>query len=98
VLTNVAIYWFTRTTASSMRLYWEDRHVPEEEKPTAPTTFPLGLASFGDDFSGIRRFAERDHENIVSWSEFDRGGHYPAHQVPELLVGDLRQFFAGLRG
>jgi hypothetical protein len=47
---------------------------------------------------GHPALAERDHANIVSWTEFDRGGHYPAHQVPELLVGDLRQFFAGLRG
>jgi pimeloyl-ACP methyl ester carboxylesterase len=98
VLTNVAIYWFTRTTASSMRFYWEDRHTPEDEKPTGPTTVPLGLAAFAHDFSGIRRFAERDHANIVSWTEFDRGGHYAAHEVPDLLVGDLRQFFAGLRG
>ncbi|TWF78741.1 pimeloyl-ACP methyl ester carboxylesterase [Pseudonocardia hierapolitana] len=98
VLTNVAIYWFTRTTASSMRFYWEDRHTPDADKPQGPTTAPLGLASFAHDFSGIRRFAERDHANIVSWTEFDRGGHYPAHQAPELLVGDLRRFFAGLRG
>jgi epoxide hydrolase len=80
-----------------MRFYWEDRHTPEDEKPTGPTTVPLGLAAFAYDFSGIRRFAERDHANIVSWTEFDRGGHYPAHEVPDLLVGDLRQFFAGLR-
>ena len=59
---------------------------------------PLGLAAFANDFSGIRRFAERDHADIVSWNEFDRGGHYAAHEVPDLLVGDLRQFFAGLRG
>jgi hypothetical protein len=58
----------------------------------------MALASFVGDFSGIRRFAERDHAGLVSWNEFDRGGHYPAHQAPDLLVGDLRQFFADLRG
>jgi hypothetical protein len=58
----------------------------------------MALASFAGDFSGIRRFAERDHSGLVSWNEFDRGGHYPAHQAPDLLVGDLRQFFADLRG
>jgi len=97
VLTNVALYWLTQTAASSMRFYWEDRHAPEEDKPQGPTTVPLGLASFAGDFSGIRRFADRDHANIISWNEFDRGGHYPAHQAPDLLVGDLRQFFDGLR-
>jgi len=95
VLTNVAIYWFTRTTASSMRFYWEDRHTPDADKPQGPTTVPLALAAFAHDFSGIKRFAHRDHADIVSWTEFDRGGHYPAHEVPELLVGDLRRFFGG---
>ena len=31
--------------------------------------------------------------NIVSWSEFDRGGHWAAHEAPDLLVDDIRQFF-----
>ena len=96
VLTTVAIYWFTRTAASSMRFYREDR-LSAAEAPQGPTTVPLALASFADDFSGIRRFAERDHHNLVSWTEFDRGGHYPAHEVPDLLVGDLRRFFGELR-
>ena len=54
---------------------------------------PIGLASFANDFRPIRKFAERDFTNIVSWSEFDRGGHWAAHDAPDLLVGDIRQFF-----
>jgi hypothetical protein len=30
---------------------------------------------------------------ILSWNIYDRGGHYAAHQAPDLLVQDLRQFF-----
>ncbi len=44
----------------------------------------------------VRKLAERA-DNIVHWTEFDRGGHYPAHEVPDLLVGDLRRFFADRR-
>ena len=51
---------------------------------------PIGLAAFAGDFSGIRRFAERDHKNIVHWSVFDHGGHFAAHKAPDLLVGDIR--------
>ena len=47
------------------------------------------------DFQTIRPLAERDNANIVHWSEFDRGGHYAALEVPELVVADLRTFFAG---
>jgi pimeloyl-ACP methyl ester carboxylesterase len=90
VLANVTLYWLTRTAASAGRMYYENAHAP---RPTDPTTISLGLAAFGGDFSGIRRCAERDHSNIVHWSVFDRGGHFAAHKVPDLLVGDIRQFF-----
>ena len=59
--------------------------------------FKGGLAAFGGDFSGIRRFADRDHKNIVHWSVFDHGGHFAAHKVPDLLVGDVREFFRRFR-
>jgi pimeloyl-ACP methyl ester carboxylesterase len=92
LLANVSIYWFTRTAGSSARLYFEDKH--REDTPTEPTTFPLGVAVFRDDFQTVRRFAERDHHNIVHWSEFATGGHYSGHDAPEELSGDLKAFFA----
>jgi pimeloyl-ACP methyl ester carboxylesterase len=94
VLTNVMLYWLTGTAASAARRYYEDTHAAPI---TEPTTAPLGLAAFAGDFSGIRRFAERDHRKLVRWSVFDRGGHFAAHTAPELLVGDIRAFFRSLR-
>jgi pimeloyl-ACP methyl ester carboxylesterase len=94
ILTNVAIYWLTNTAASAARFYYENQHA---NHPAEPTTVPMGLASFAFDFRPIRRFAQRDHTNIVSWSEFDRGGHWAAHDAPDLLIADLRQFFTRLR-
>jgi epoxide hydrolase len=44
----------------------------------------------------IRRYAERGN-NIAHWSEFDRGGHFAAMEVPDLLVGDVRSFFRRVR-
>jgi len=35
-----------------------------------------------------------DHE-IEHWSEFDRGGDFHSGEVPDLLVGDVREFFRG---
>jgi pimeloyl-ACP methyl ester carboxylesterase len=94
VLTNVMLYWLTGTAGSAARFYHEDAHATH---PIEPTTAPMGVAAFAGDFSGIRRFANRDHENIVRWSVFDHGGHFAAHKVPELLSGDVRTFFRGLR-
>jgi epoxide hydrolase len=94
ILTNVSIYWLTNTAASAARFYYENKHA---EHPTGPTTAPIGLASFAFDFRPIRRFAERDYSNIVSWSEYDRGSHWAAHDAPDLLVSDIRQFFRRFR-
>jgi epoxide hydrolase len=93
VLTNVMIYWLNRTAGSAARLYYENSHAAPH---TEPTTLPMALAAFGGDFSGIRRFAKRDHKNIIQWSTFDHGGHFAAHKVPDLLVSDIRKFFSHL--
>jgi pimeloyl-ACP methyl ester carboxylesterase len=94
ILTNVSIYWLTNTAASAARFYYENKHA---EQPSGLTTVPIGLASFAFDFRPIRRFAERDHANIVHWSEFDRGSHWAAHDAPDLLLDDIRRFFHRFR-
>jgi pimeloyl-ACP methyl ester carboxylesterase len=51
--------------------------------------------AFAEDVA-IRRYAEYGN-NIVHWSDFDRGGHFAAMEAPDLLVGDIRLFFRLLR-
>jgi hypothetical protein len=95
VLTNVAIYWFTNTAGSAMRLYYENAKAGTAKEPT---TVPIGLAGFSGDFWGIRRFAERDHSNLVQWHTYaEPGGHYAAHLFPDVLAGDIRGFFRDKR-
>ncbi|MEU8042149.1 epoxide hydrolase family protein [Streptosporangium sp. NPDC049078] len=94
VLTNTMLYWLTGTATSATRLYYEDARA---EHPTEPTKTPTGLAMFDGDFVSMRTFAERDHTNIVHWKSYDRGGHYAAHIVPDVLAEDLRTFYDGLR-
>lgn len=92
ILTNVMLYWLTGTAGSSGRLYYEGTHSgmwPE------PSTVPTGVAVFAEDIA-IRRYAEQTN-NIVQWTEFDRGGHFAALEAPDLLVGDVRKFFRKLR-
>ena len=96
LLTNVTLYWLTGTAGSSARLYYETRQArawnpaTRSDVPTAVAVFPREIAP------PIRRFAELS-DNIVHWSEFDRGGHFAAMEVPDLLVGDVREFFRPLR-
>jgi pimeloyl-ACP methyl ester carboxylesterase len=97
MLTNVMLYWLSRTAGSSGRLYLETAHTGGWGKTEEPSTVPTGVAVFPQDISiAIRRFAERGN-NIVHWSEFDRGGHFPAREEPDLLIGDLRTFFRRFR-
>jgi pimeloyl-ACP methyl ester carboxylesterase len=44
----------------------------------------------------LRRLLDPGHE-IARWSEFEQGGHFPAMEEPDLLVGDIRAFFHDLR-
>ncbi|MGV9381583.1 epoxide hydrolase family protein [Nonomuraea sp. NPDC003707] len=93
LLTNVSVYWLTGTATSSARLYKEGRAA--WGRPATRSEVPAGVAVFPGDF-GVRSIAERDN-NVVHWSEFERGGHFAAMEVPRLLVGDVRTFFRGLR-
>jgi pimeloyl-ACP methyl ester carboxylesterase len=93
-LANIALYWFTGTSGSSIRFYYEMAR--STTRPEGPTTVPTALAASAGDFQSIRRFADRDHQNIVSWNVYDAGGHYSAHSAPELLAQDVTAFFERL--
>ena len=43
---------------------------------------------FAGDFTSVRLFLDRDHENVVSWHGYTVGGHHVAHQAPDVLAGD----------
>jgi epoxide hydrolase len=92
LLTNVMLYWLTRTAGSAANIYYEGAHAGQWPQPS---TTPTGVAVFAEDIA-IRRYAEQAN-TIVHWSEFDRGGHFAALEAPDLLVGDVRAFFRGLR-
>jgi microsomal epoxide hydrolase len=96
LLTNITVYWLTRTAGSSARLYFESAR-SRAAGPPAVSTVPTGVAVFPAEIAGaVRRFAEQSN-NIVHWSEFSRGGHFAAMEEPDLLVGDVREFFRALR-
>jgi epoxide hydrolase len=94
-LTHVMLYWLTATAGSSARHYLEDARTGAGYRDVA-NTVPTAVAVFKNDFHSIRRFAQRAN-NIVRWSVFDRGGHFAAIDAPDLLVGDLREFFRQFR-
>ncbi|MEO9330474.1 epoxide hydrolase family protein [Gordonia aurantiaca] len=91
ILTDVSLYWFTATAASSARLHHD------APRGFQPCPVPVGVAVLPYDITqAVRPLAGRRYD-IVHWSEFDRGGHFAAMEVPDLLAEDIREFFTGLR-
>ncbi len=88
MLTDISLYWLTATAASSGRLHHDTPRGSQE-----PCRVPLGVAVFPHDITqSVRPLAERLYD-IRHWSEFERGGHFAAMEVPELLAADVRDFF-----
>ena len=74
-------------------MYYENMHASTWDQ--RPGSTPTGVAVFAEDVA-IRSYGERSN-TIVHWSEFERGGHFAAMEAPDLLVGDVREFFRRFR-
>ena len=92
LLTNVSLYWFTRTGASAANFLYESAHSVDW---VAASDVPQGMAVFNAD-PILRRVLDPEN-TLAHWSEFDRGGHFPAMEAPDLLVDDVRAFFRRFR-
>jgi epoxide hydrolase len=93
LLTDVSIYWFTGTGASAARFIYEAAHADRDWGAMSPA--PTGMAVFAAD--DLLRYVLNGDGHVEHWSEFESGGHFPAMEEPELLVGDIRKFFRDLR-
>ncbi|NNH72817.1 alpha/beta fold hydrolase [Nocardia uniformis] len=96
LLTQASIYWFTQTAGSSAAAYYEDAHSGAGWGLPEPATVPTAVAQFTIQDVAIRGYDERSN-NIVSWTEYDRGGHFAAMEAPDLLLDDVRAFFRNYR-
>jgi pimeloyl-ACP methyl ester carboxylesterase len=95
LLTQVSLYWFTNTISTSFRPYFENNllmngALDRVTVPTAVAVFPQDLAQ------PPRSWAERLY-NVQRYTPMPRGGHFAAHEEPELLAKDLTAFFSDLR-
>ena len=109
LLTGVSVFWFSGAGASSAHATYEGMQAwraMAEQQAAQPAAHeaegsgaeasgpPTGVAVFAAD-STIRSLL--DPGQTMHWSEFDRGGHFPAMEAPDLLVGDVRAFYRDLR-
>lgn len=95
LLDNLSLHWFTKSAASSIRLYQESAKDPgiigKVAVPTA-IVMPLNDAVI---VPAPRKWAERSF-NVHRYRIMETGGHFPEWEVPEFIANDVRQFFTEL--
>jgi pimeloyl-ACP methyl ester carboxylesterase len=110
LLTCVSIYWFTNSIGTASRLYRESRLAPVRLAPGQRVEVPCGflLEPPGEDgsprsFLDALRIGAPPRERVEHafdvhrWTVVEQGGHFPALEIPELFVEELRAFFRPLR-
>ncbi len=96
LLTNVMVYWVTRTATSSTRLYYEMRQAGRAALPES-IEVPTGIAQYPGEITRLPRAWIEARYPVTYWNEQPRGGHFAAMEVPDLFVDDLRAFFRTVR-
>jgi pimeloyl-ACP methyl ester carboxylesterase len=94
LLTQATIYWLTNTIASSFRPYFEYRLGHER---VGRITVPTGFAQFPHDLAAPpRSWLDRVYDDVTRHTVMPRGGHFAAHEEPDLLASEIAAFFANL--
>jgi pimeloyl-ACP methyl ester carboxylesterase len=90
--TILSVYWFTQTIGSSVRLYKEAFADAELTRRTAHDV-PQAVLVPPADMPAPRAWGERNLANLVRWTELDKGGHFPALEMPQAMADDIRGFY-----
>jgi hypothetical protein len=94
LLTNIALYWFTNTAATSSWPMYNGLGDNGFAWPTGQKLVPTGVYAGGSAL--MLRLAERD--NIIAhWPEGNTGNHFVPMELPEMHAADVRTFFAKVR-
>lgn len=105
MLTNVSLYWFNQLGASSAAILSENMSMAfdwgggdsQEASQWTPPKVPSAMACFGkkEDETLLKKLTSFMGEPD-RWSFYDKGCHFPAMEVPDLLVDDIRHFFSAI--
>mmetsp|Transcript_16603 Transcript_16603/g.19348 ORF Transcript_16603/g.19348 Transcript_16603/m.19348 type:complete len:447 (-) Transcript_16603:11-1351(-) len=98
VLTNISIYWFTKTISSSCRFYYESIAIvpgvkDHYEEINRYCNVPTALALFPKEIIASPRSWAKLCYNLKQYNVMEKGGHFAAWEEPELLNEDVRTFY-----
>ena len=104
LLTNVTTYWATASIGTSFLPYYDLTHagalrwmIEKAKEWVGSSNVPAGFALFPKDLTTPPREWAQRFFDVQRWTEMPRGGHFAAHEEPDLLADDLRAFFRPLR-
>ncbi len=92
LLTLITVSWFGRAGDGAANMLYEAAHAQVAWGRSHDR--PQGITAFGDE-PLMRRILDPDG-HLAFWNEHRHGGHFPAMEAPDELVGDLRAYFARL--
>ena len=94
LLDNVMLYWLGNAAASSGRLYWESFN----SGPAPEITVPVGCSNFPKEIFGTsERWARKHYPTLVYYNDLEHGGHFPALEVPDIFLNEVRSCFRAVR-
>jgi microsomal epoxide hydrolase len=94
--TNISLYWLTGTVGSSMRIYREEKLAGGNSTPLPRIETPVGYAVFPREVMASPDRWINSGYNVVQKTVMPRGGHFAALEQSDLLIKDIRTFFAKL--
>ena len=99
LLTNISLYWYTGTIASSIRLYREfvTGLARGEFSFSSRLNVPTGYTVYPGEISKTPRPWAEHMCDIVYWHEANRGGHFAAMEQPRDFAEDLWRFHRVVR-
>ncbi|MFB7718424.1 epoxide hydrolase family protein [Nocardia sp. NPDC056100] len=94
VLITASLYWFTRTGPAAADFYWELAHAANPGWGDT-SAVPQGQSLFYSD-AFVRKVLGAG-DSVAFFRDHAEGGHFPAFEVTDLFVDDIRAFFRQLR-
>ena len=99
ILSNVALYWFTRSFPTSIyvhRMVFENVELLMADWKAIQK--PLGYSCFKNDLSTPPERWIKQTEQVKWYRIHERGGHFPALEEPETLWRDVEAFIGEFWG
>lgn len=88
IIDTVMMYWMTNTATSAARLFWESFY----KTPPTTVSVPTGCSVGPRDAWLPRAWCERRFTDLRYWCDLDKGGHFPALEMPKQFAEQIRAF------